>query len=168
MTMAKHPSHLAHAGGFTLIEVLIAVLVLAVGLLGMAGLQVTGLRNNQSAYYRSQATQLAYDMADRMRANPVGLNNGNYNNQASTNDNCVTNACSASQMAGYDLAQWASDLAAQLPGGVGVVCVDNTPSDGTAAAPACDNTGAAYAIKVWWDDNRAGAANQRFVTSFRP
>ncbi len=55
--------------GFTLIEVLIAMLVLAVGLLGLAGLQATSLRNNQSAYNRSQATQLAYDLADRMRAN---------------------------------------------------------------------------------------------------
>ena len=55
--------------GFTLIEVLISMLILAVGLLGLAGLQATGLRNNLSAYNRSQATQLAYDMADRMRAN---------------------------------------------------------------------------------------------------
>ena len=59
--------------GFTLIEVLIAMLVLAVGLLGLAGLQATSLRNNQSAYNRSQATQLAYDIADRMRANSAGI-----------------------------------------------------------------------------------------------
>ena len=55
--------------GFTLIEVLIAMIVLAVGLLGLAGLQATSLRNNQSAYNRIKATQLAYDIADRMRAN---------------------------------------------------------------------------------------------------
>ena len=55
--------------GFTLIEVLIAMIILAVGLLGLAGLQATSLRNNQSAYNRSVATQLAYDIADRMRAN---------------------------------------------------------------------------------------------------
>ena len=59
--------------GFTLIEVLIAMLVLAVSLLGLAGLQATSLRNNQSAYNRSQATQLAYDLADRMRANAAGI-----------------------------------------------------------------------------------------------
>jgi type IV pilus assembly protein PilV len=166
--MAKQLSPLTRASGFTLLEVLIAVLVLAIGLLGMASLQVAGLRNNQSAYYRSQATQLAYDMADRMRANPVGLNNGNYNNQAPTNENCVTSTCSAAQMAGYDLAEWTAELTAQLPSGAGVVCIDGTPNDGTAAAPACDNAGAVYAIKVWWDDDRSGAANQRFVTSFRP
>jgi type IV pilus assembly protein PilV len=55
--------------GFTLIEVLVAMVVLTVGLLGLAGLQATSLKNSQNAYYRSVATQLAYDMADRMRAN---------------------------------------------------------------------------------------------------
>ena len=55
--------------GFTLIEVLIAMIILAVGLLGLAGLQATTLKNNQSAYNRIKATQLAYDIADRMRAN---------------------------------------------------------------------------------------------------
>ncbi len=168
MTMANQLSPLARARGFTLLEVLVAVFVLAIGLLGMAGLQVAGLRNNQSAYYRSQATQLAYDMADRMRANPVGLNNGNYNNQVATNDDCAADACSAAQMAGYDLAQWSAELAAQLPSGIGVVCIDGSPSDGEADDPACDNDGAAYAIKVWWDDDRSGEANQRLVTSFRP
>jgi len=55
--------------GFTLIEVLVSMIVLAIGLLGLAGLQMSSLRNNLSAYHRSQATQLAYDMADRMRTN---------------------------------------------------------------------------------------------------
>jgi type IV pilus assembly protein PilV len=53
--------------GFTLIEVLIAMLVLAGGLLGLAGLQAASLSNGQSAYNRSQATQLAYQLADNMR-----------------------------------------------------------------------------------------------------
>ena len=59
--------------GFTLIEVLIAMLVLAVGLLGLAALQASSLRNAQSAYNRSLATELAYDLADRMRANIPGI-----------------------------------------------------------------------------------------------
>ena len=158
--------------GFTLVEVLVAVLVLAIGLLGLAGLQVTGLRNNQSAYYRSQATQLAYDMADRMRANPAGMKNGEYNNPAAVQTAaCLTIAgCSAAQMAGNDAFEWNALLAGplQLPSGAGVVCVDSTPNDGTAAAPACDGVGNVSAVKVWWDDDRSGAANQRFVTSLQP
>ena len=154
--------------GFTLIEVLIAMVVLAVGLLGLAALQATSLKNNQSAYFRSQATQLAYDIADRMRTNVVALNAGQYNNRAATADNCNANTCTPAEMAGYDLAQWNQQIAAQLPSGVGLVCIDNTPEDGQATAAQCDGSGDAYAVKLWWDDNREGAANQRFVISFQP
>ena len=55
--------------GFTLLEVLIAVMLLAVGLLGLAGLQAVSLRNNHSAYLRSQATMLTYEIIDGMRTN---------------------------------------------------------------------------------------------------
>lgn len=55
--------------GFSIMEVLIALIVLAIGLLGLAALQAQGLRFNQDAYIRSQATSLAYDILDRMRAN---------------------------------------------------------------------------------------------------
>jgi type IV pilus assembly protein PilV len=163
--------------GFTLIEVLIAVVVLAAGLLGLAALQTTTLSNNQSAYFRSQATQLAYDMSDRMRSNQVGVTAGNYNDAAATADNCEAINCTPAQMAGYDLAQWNGNAVlrlglGQLPGGTGVVCIDSTPGDGTgtanAAAKACDGFGTNYAIKIWWDDNRSGAPAQGFRTSFRP
>ena len=59
--------------GATLIEVLVAVVVLSIGLLGLAGLQMTGLQTNHSAYLRSQATLLAYDLTDRIRANPGSM-----------------------------------------------------------------------------------------------
>lgn len=151
--------------GFTLIEVLIAMLVLEVGLLGLAGLQATNLKNNLSAYNRSQATQLAYDIADRIRTNKPA---SNYNNKAATNDDCITNTCTPSQMAGYDLKEWNNQLTAQLSSGQGVVCLDNTPVDGTSkTAHNCDGVGNAYAIKIWWDDDRSGAAAQRFVVSFQ-
>ena len=64
------------AGGFTLIEVLVALVVLAVGLLGLAALQVMSLKYNQTAYNRNQATVIANDLADRMRANASVT--GNY------------------------------------------------------------------------------------------
>lgn len=160
------------AAGFTLIEVLISLLILAFGILGLASLQLFGLRNNQTALYRSQATQIAYNIADRMRANPDGLDNGRYNNQAASTDDCVANSCSSTQLAGFDLAEWNAALQT-LPAGAGIVCIDSTPEDGTVAVdgtvtPACDNTGNAYAIKVWWDDARSGSASQRFVISLQP
>ena len=57
--------------GFTLIEVLIALVILSVGLLGLAGLQIISLKNNQSTYARGQANLMAMDVIDRIRANPV-------------------------------------------------------------------------------------------------
>ncbi|MGI9304444.1 MAG: type IV pilus modification protein PilV, partial [Gammaproteobacteria bacterium] len=58
--------------GFTLLEVLIATVVLSIGLIGLAALMIQGQKFNRSALNRSQATFIAYDMADRMRANRAG------------------------------------------------------------------------------------------------
>jgi type IV pilus assembly protein PilV len=100
-------------GGFTLIEVLIAVLILSLGLLGMAGLQATSLKANSSAATRGQATLLAYDMIDRMRANRDAALAGTYNNTSGTapttgGSDCQANGatCDANAMAAYDLNQW--------------------------------------------------------------
>ena len=153
--------------GFTLVEILVAVLILAIGLLGLASLQMRGLKNNHSAYMRSQATQLAYDLTDRMRANPVGINDGvSYNNPTldTTPPDCASNTCTAADMAAYDFAAWNAEIGNQLPGGTGVVCLDDTPNDN-----ACDNTGTIYAIKITWSDRESGASQTRtFVTSFQP
>lgn len=169
--------------GFTLIEVLIAVLVLSIGLLGLAALQTSGLGMNHSAYLRSQATILAADMADRMRANRDAL--GAYDNSGGTPaavGACgVPPGCSEAQLAQNDLAEWAADIAATLPNGVGVVCPDATPNDGDAAAPACTGAGPIYAVKIWWRDDRnridasrecdgtlSGDGTQCFVVSLHP
>ncbi len=117
--------------GFTLIEILISMVILAIGLLGLAGLQMTGLRHNLSAYHRSQATQLAYDMADRMRVNIVNAKLGsnsvyvqknppsNANKQAS----CLTvsGTCSPIQMAEQDLFEWNEHIIQKLPNGEGEI-----------------------------------------------
>lgn len=142
---------------------MIAMLIMAFGLLGLASLQMLQIRNNQSAYLRSQATNLAYDMADRMRVNASVV----YHNQAPTNDDCLTKDCTPAQMVGYDLKQWNAAVSAQLPGGVGVTCIDATPNDGVPGTPACDGDGVVYAIKIWWDDNRDGV-DDRIVMSFQP
>jgi type IV pilus assembly protein PilV len=162
--MKRLPSLTNDSAGFTLIEILISVVVLAIGLLGMAALQMNGLRNNQSAYFRAQATQLAYDMADRMRTNIVeardAASGGTYNNGVASIANCP---CTTAQMTGNDFSQWNAELAAQLPSGTGRVCIDGTPNDDP-----CDGVGTVYAIKVWWDDSRSVTVNQRFVMSFQP
>jgi type IV pilus assembly protein PilV len=117
--------------GFTLIEVLIAMVVLAVGLLGLAGLQANSLRNNQSAYNRSQATQLAYDMADRIRANLADANNlANSAYVASTiaalQSTCNSSpGCTPALMAQNDRAIWNANIIDALGSlGTGSVTVD--------------------------------------------
>lgn len=109
-------------GGFTLLEVLISMVVLAVGLFGLAGLQVMSVRSNTSAYYRSIASMMAYDIMDRMRANPVGLAAGDYDdvNNAADNPSCAAGGvdCSTQQLAFNDLNEWLNKpyKLAQLPG----------------------------------------------------
>lgn len=146
-------------GGFTMIEVLVSALILSVGLVGVAGLQALSLRNNQSAYMRSQASALAYDLADRMRTNVAGANAGFYAPaQAASHTSCSTpTGCTPQQSAENDLAEWNESLAANLPMGSGFVCIDSTPHDGgNAADPQCDGIGTRFSVKIWWDGDRDG------------
>ena len=111
------------ARGFTLIEILVSVLVLSIGLLGLASLQANGLKNNYGAYARSQAVFLANDMADRIRANPGGVTLGLYNNLSgpAADPGCKTGNCSATQIADHDSAIWYENLQNLLPAGNGTV-----------------------------------------------
>lgn len=177
--------------GFGLIEIFVALVVLAVGLLGLASLQGVALTRNNESYLRQQAALLAYDIADRMRANMAGVRNPINNNASSyhmsstsvpTIINCLT-SCTAAQQANNDIAEWANRLAAVLPGGIGILCIDNTPDGSSIPAPTttlatlCDTgpnapLGTAFAAKIWW--NEKGLKNENdvhqkfFVLSFRP
>jgi len=90
------------AGGFTLLEVLVALLVLAIGLLGLAALQTMSFKFNHQSYERTQATFLAYDILDRMRANPTG----DYSASATSDPGCIAASCTPNQLAEHDLFQW--------------------------------------------------------------
>jgi type IV pilus assembly protein PilV len=127
---AKNMSPINHlqARGFSMIEILITLVVLSIGLLGIAGLQVTGMQSNRSAYYRSQATLIAYDMIDRMRTNVDGVNANYYDDLDSTDlpatpPTCIdsSSGCSAESLVENDLQEWADDHLALLPSGSGTV-----------------------------------------------
>jgi len=159
MNNVNHMRRPDRQSGFTLIEVLVAVIVLSIGLVGVAGLQVVSLQNNQGAFMRSQASALAYDLADRMRANVPGANAGLYDPtaKAATASCKSTTGCTTQQMAQNDLYEWDAAIATYLPEGQGFVCIDSTPNDGADSDdPQCDGTGTLFAIKIWWDDNRDG------------
>lgn len=96
--------------GFTLVEILVTVVLISVGLLGVAALQLTTLRGNQEAYVRSQASVLAGDILDRIRANPIAFRNDQYNV-------AFDGTGTASTRAGDDLLAWQQSIDRLLPGG---------------------------------------------------
>ena len=162
--------------GFNLIEVMIALVVLSIGLLGLAALQVTSLQQNQSAYLRSQATLFAYDITDRMRANIDEVGNGSYfvtsgaTNTACINYSASAAGCTASVMASHDVAEWQAAIAAELPDGSGRVCRSDLNGDAV-GAPNCeaDNSNNPIVVYVWWNDEKNGAgATTQFTVSVNP
>jgi type IV pilus assembly protein PilV len=115
--------------GVTLIEVLVAMLVFSIGLIGAAGLMVMAARSNQAAYLRTQVTFLAQSMAERMQANLIGVWNGDYNGSypdGSAQD--CTAGCTPAQLARHDRQRWSSQLETFLP-------------QGTKASIQCDHGG---------------------------
>jgi type IV pilus assembly protein PilV len=157
-------SRISRQSGTSLFEVLIAIVVLSIGLLGLAGAQATGLMNNQGAYHTSQATVLAYDMADRMRANTESITN--YLTKFKTLEeaeiigpkmHCKDTAgeCGSALMAQNDLFEWNSALKAALPDPTGTIAL----------------AGDIYTITLRWDDNRDGVIDTddpSFQVSFQP
>lgn len=173
LSSMKETPRLTVIKGFTLIEILVALVVLSIGLLGLAGLQTISLRNNHSAYLRGQATLLAYDISDRMRANMSAVQADTYNKLVlpSAVPDCKGTAadCDPTEMAQYDISQWNNSIAAWLPSGAGIVCRDiDLNNTATPTSPSCDpGATAPYVIKVWWDDDRSGNLIH-FSTSFEP
>lgn len=166
----------ARVRGFTLLEVLIAIVIFSIGLFGIAGLQASGMRFTQGSQLRLVAVSQAEAIADRMRANPAGVVEGHYNLEGETlggemptafTKDCGTNTCNREDLAIYDLVTWngptADDAPAEsnaeaLPDGAGVVCIDSTPNDAfTTDDWGCDNEGAIYAIKILWSERTVGA-----------
>lgn len=137
MTHCRRPPF-PRCGGFTLVEVLVALLVLSIGLLGLAALQTTSLRFNTSAYYRTQATMLAYDLADRMRANRRATldNEYNFDELAATPDcGAVPDGATVPEQ---EIADWRNAVACRIPQGTGAVT----------------RAGDEFTFTVQWDDSR--------------
>jgi type IV pilus assembly protein PilV len=122
LPMRKHSRRQNYHRGFSLVEVLVALLVLSIGLLGLAALQTTSLKYNTESYFRTQATYLAYDIIDRMRANALGVAGGNYDvpnsGVAATKMSMVdcSGGCDPATLANYDLWQWYTRMGQVLPG----------------------------------------------------
>lgn len=145
--MIKSTRTLQLVAGFTLLEVLVAMVVLSFGLLGMAGLQGTSLRNNTMAYQRSQATILGFEIMESMRANRDVAQSGSYNIALSASPPSITGS-GAAKVATEDLSAWFSRLGSSLPNGDGAISCD--------ANNVCQ-------VTVQWD--APGAGTQQFIVS---
>lgn len=130
--------------GFTMVETLVALVVLAIGLLGIAALYLNSLQAGRSAIYRTQAVNLAADLADRIRSNrtAIAAYANVYADASADVAACYTTAgCSAAQLAASDLNRWKADIAQLLPSGQGQVAV---------TAPVALGEPANYVITVRW------------------
>lgn len=142
----NNPIHAPQAGA-SLIEVMVSVLILSIGLLGVAAMQATALKNSQSALERSQAVIESYSILDAMRANPEAGRSGAYTR------GMTCTAPSGADLVNGDLGRWITSMQASLGASAcgSVNCV--------AATRTCT-------VTVRWDDSRGtgGAAAQEVVT----
>lgn len=92
--------------GFSLLELLVAVLVVAVGALGIAGLQLANLQNNRAAMHYSVTTTLANDLVERVRANPGADYRTDFGDAPPPFHDCLASDCTSGQLAQFDLAVW--------------------------------------------------------------
>lgn len=136
-------------GGFTLLEVLIAAIVMAIGLIGIAALQVTSAKYAESATQRGQAATLAQELVERVRLNLGEARDGNYDFTSLPDPeggpDCETSACDPANMRAYDLAVWSGRLQATLP---------NPAASIVTTAPASALDPATITISIGWDNSR--------------
>ena len=136
--MTRHRVQRSVARGFTLIEALVALVVLSIGLLGVAGMQIAGLRANMSAGSRTQASYLADDIVDRMRANNTAARSGSYNV-------AIGATLTGTTTAQTDVQTWVAELAT-LPSGKGSIAVDPATNIAT--------------VVIQWVDSRGGDSSE--------
>jgi len=137
--------------GTSLIEVLVTILIVSFGLLGVAGVVGKGLKDSHSSYGRTQASLLAADIVDRMRANRIAAQAIGKPYDLVITDPPPTGAT----IPELDLIAWRAALAAALPSGIGSVSMDATTLN--------------VRVVVQWDDSRAsgGSSTQSFAMETR-
>ena len=167
--------HRNHQQGFSMMEVLIAVVVLTIGLLGGAAMQAQALSSNRDARLTSVAVALAREVGEMMRGNKdVAIQISSANNPylvASSGEpltgapDCFANSCTVpADLARWQMQDWITRVQAELPGARVTVCYDSTPFDASGTPQwACSNTGGVAIVKIGWTkrttDSGADTAN---------
>ncbi len=135
------PIHIAQ--GFTLIEILVSIIIIAIGLLGVAGLQTITLRQNYNSHLLTQASFQANDMIERMRSNMVGVQNGAYDSitGSETNPSCLP-ACTPEELAQYDANAWMTTTKLAL----------NDSGTDTVTGTVISNNDETFTIDIKWNE----------------
>ena len=175
--------YLDKRSGFTLTEVLIALVVLSIGLLGLASLQAESLKKSNDAYMSSIASNFANDIIDRMRANFHEAQVGSYVTNSATNDGTqllaclggvpngggsggnVNASCTEAQMSRNDIFEWQRNIANTLPNGTGFICLSNNPGN-LGSSINCNNQGEIYVIAITWRDR--DGQTEEYRVAFKP
>ncbi len=124
--------HRFKVSGHSLLEVLIAVVVFSVGIIGVASLMLVSMRANDAALTRTQSTMLANEMYEKILANIPGAAAGNYtvamgsSLPTTTSPECDTAICDVAQLAAWDLVEWAARANRVLPGADAAIAVDTS------------------------------------------
>ena len=161
------------ARGFSLIEALVTLVVLSIGMLALANLQLQTLVDSRTAAMRNYAALMAYNLADQIRSNGVAVAAGKFNMPAAEPvANCFAAAgCTPEQMATTAYATWLADVRESMPGGDGIVCTDSSPNDGTSSEEGkngCEkDVNAPYVIKIFWSEDNGGTP-RLFSTALIP
>lgn len=159
--------------GFTLLEVLVAIVILSFGVLGVVGLQAAALSANKEARYQSTAVALARELGDLMRGNKDhAIATGSANKYLGTfthasiaglpNPSCAP-CTSQAEVAQANVRDWLRRVDEVLPGFKAVVCFDESPYSTTDNLPqwACSDSGGVAVVKIGWTrlaaDNAASA-----------
>jgi type IV pilus assembly protein PilV len=153
------------AAGYALLEALLAVLVTAIGFIGAAKMQTSSMALTNSGMTRQKATLLAYQMADRVRANKRGADAGAYNAVAAGSKACLTSAggCTSAQLAVADYTEWLDDVKAQLKNGDGKVCLVTATNRTT-----CNAAGEFLAVNLTWEDSVGASSLSTTVCHWTP
>ena len=174
--------------GFSLIEVLVSIVILGIGMLGAAGLQLATLRSNHFTAQASVATQLVRDyeeITQMLRSAAISSSEGTSalsgldtaTADSSTIPNCQTTTatCDSGQLATFMLNEWKARVTTQLPGGRAVVCRDSAPKDTSGAHAglyhwACDDKGDMLMVKIGWTGraDKTDQAQQAISSDDRP
>lgn len=146
--------------GFSLIEVLVAVLVVSIGLLGVAGMQLVGLKGNQQSFSKNQAAHHAQAILEKMRGNPAGVSANHYIFNSATYScahepaqNCGQSGvtCNPEQIANYDLFR---AYCGRRGGTVGGMKGDLSNADLQISCPVNCDTG--IALSLGWNEQVLG------------